>query len=252
MHLQQISKAAWRLAALVCALVLVAAGDAAAIVGDSFDGAPWRRHVVMVLSRSGTRAGFCSGVVLAPTIILTAAHCVARAADARIYVRGDSGEPRFLTLARIAKHPGFRANAPRTRERSIDLALLETAESLPSQFAAPPLAGAANFEVGSKLRVAGFGVTREGEATSSGVLRIAELAVRPPLSSVLLWLDSQHRDSGACTGDSGGPVFTQEGQLAAIIAFAEGSGSHHCGTLTQAVLIAPHQAWIDGMIQRWR
>jgi hypothetical protein len=155
-------------------------------------------------------------------------------------------------LSRIAKHPDFHADAPRTRSRSIDLALVEITEPLPAEFAAPAFAGAQRYEVGTAFEIAGFGVSREDDAKTSGTVRVGHVALRAPLSSVLLWLEDPEHETGACTGDSGGPVFTEDGKLAAIIAFAEGSGSRQCGKLTQAVLIAPQRAWIEGVIQSWR
>jgi S1-C subfamily serine protease len=237
-----------RVAAAWVAAFLLLPHPAGAIVGGSADGTKWQRQVVMILSRSGSGAGFCSGVVLTRNIILTAAHCVAGASQARVYL---PGQP-LLPLSRIAKHPGFHADAPRTRSRSIDLALLETAEALAADFVAPQFADAARYEIGTTFDIAGFGVSREDEAKTSGVLRTGSVTLRAPLSSVLLWLDEPQHETGACTGDSGGPVLTQDGKLAAIIAFAEGEGSRHCGKLTQAVLIAPHREWINRIIAGWR
>jgi S1-C subfamily serine protease len=241
-------RAALLAAAWVAIVSLILPHGAGAIVGKSANGAKWQNHVVMVLSRSGSRAGFCSGVVLTRTIILTAAHCVANARDTRVYL---PGQP-LLPSSRIGKHPDFHADAPRTRSRSIDLALVEIAEPLPAEFAAPSFAGAQRYEVGTAFEIAGFGLSREDDAKTSGALRVGHVALRAPLSSVLLWLDDPQHETGACTGDSGGPVFTEDGKLAAIIAFAEGSGSRQCGKLTQAVLIAPQRAWIEGVIQSWR
>ena len=221
---------------------------ASAIVGRSTGAAPWQRHVVMVLSRSGKQAGFCSGVVLTRTIILTAAHCVSNPSDTRAYI---PGQP-LLALRRVVKHPDFHADAPRTRSRSIDLALIETADPLPAEFTAPAFADALRYEIGTSFEIAGFGVAREGDAKSSGTLRTGRVSLRAPLSSVLLWLESPQHETGACTGDSGGPIFTADGKLAAIVAFAEGEGARHCGKLTQAVLVAPQRAWIEGVIQGWR
>jgi hypothetical protein len=221
---------------------------AAAIVGRSADGAKWRNQVIMVLSRSGSRAGFCSGIVLARNVILTAAHCIANPNDARVYV---PGQP-LLPLSRVAKHPGFHADAARTRSRSIDLALIETADALPAGFAAPSFAEPVRTAIGTAFEIAGFGVAREDDAKTSGTLRVAQVGLRAPLSSILLWLDDAQHETGACTGDSGGPVFTEGGKLAAIIAFAEGAGARHCGTLTQAVLIAPHRDWIERVMAEWR
>ena len=235
-------------AATALAFAVLAPQIAHAIVGKSADGAHWHSHVVMVLSRSGTRAGFCSGVVLTQTIILTAAHCVSDANDTRVYVLGQP----LLALRRVAKHPGFHADAARTRSRSIDLALIETADALPGEFSAPAFADATRYDAGTAFEIAGFGVARESDAKTSGTLRVGNVTLRAPLSSVLLWLEDAQHETGACTGDSGGPVFTGDGRLAAIIAFAEGEGSHHCGKLTQAVLVAPQRAWMERVMAGWR
>jgi Trypsin len=218
-----------------------------AVVGPASDGAQWQKHVVMVLSRSGARAGFCTGVVLTRAIILTAAHCVSNASDTRAYL---PGRP-LLPVRQVAKHPDFHADAPRTRTRSIDLALIRLAEPLPSEFAAPPLADASPYPAGTAFNIAGFGVSHEGDEKTSGVLRIGSVKLRAPLSSVLLWLEDADGEIGGCTGDSGGPVLTTKGELAGIIAFAEGGGSRHCGALTQAMQIAPQRVWIESIMQRW-
>jgi hypothetical protein len=245
-------RAALHAAAAWVAAFLLLPHPAGAIVGKGAEGAKWQNQVVMVLSRSGSRAGFCSGVVLTRTIVLTAAHCVSAASDARVYISDRGRQPQFLALTRIARHPGFRADAPRTRSRSIDLALVQTADPLPADFTAPAFAEPAGYTIGTSFEIAGFGVSREDDAKTSGTLRAAHVTLRAPLSSVLLWLDDAEHETGACTGDSGGPVFTDDGKLAAIIAFAEGSGSQRCGKLTQATLIAPQREWIEGVVRTWR
>ena len=58
--------------------------------------------------------------------------------------------------------------------------------------------------------------------------------------------------SGACTGDSGGPVLDPAGTLGAITAWAEGTGKARCGALTQGVLVAPQRGWIEGVLAGWR
>ena len=249
MRLRVIYKGGAALFAAAClVVVLILPERAGAIVGRSVDGAKWQNQVVMVLSRSGSRAGFCSGVVLKPNIILTAAHCVSNASDSRIYL---PGQP-LIPASRIARHPGFHADAARTRSRSIDLALIETADALPAGFTAPAFATSTRDEIGTPFEIAGYGVSQESDAKTSGMLRVGHVTLRAPLSSVLLWLDDPRYETGACTGDSGGPVFTRDGRLAAIIAFAEGAGSQRCGKLTQAVLIAPHREWIEAIISSWR
>ncbi len=234
---------------LLILLVALAPVRALALVGPTGEAGAYAPHVVMALAQSGRGAGFCSGAVLAPNIVLTAAHCVAAPGATRVHFRDGSGTPALMAVKRVARHPGFRADAVAARVASIDLALVETTEPLPSSFT-PVAMGDAPNETGALLDVAGFGVSRPGVASTSGVLRRARLSLRAPLSNVLLWLDSPE-GAGACTGDSGAPVFAN-GALVGIVAFAQGPNGRGCGGLTQAVRLAPYRAWIERTIAGWR
>ncbi|HMN72457.1 MAG TPA: trypsin-like serine protease [Rhodoblastus sp.] len=234
---------------LFFALSTLACGGADAMVGPTGDASAYAAHVVMALAQSGRGAGFCSGVALAPNVVLTAAHCVAAPAATRVHFRDGAGKPVLMEVSRVARHPGFRADAVAARAKSIDLALIETKAPLPSSFS-PVAIGEAPNEVGAAFDVAGFGVAQPGVASTSGVLRRARLSLRAPLSYVLLWLDSAD-GAGACTGDSGAPVFFN-GALVGVVAFAQGAHGRGCGGLTQAVRIAPYRAWIEQMIAGWR
>lgn len=233
----------------LCLAALALGGRAHAMVGPTSDGGAYSPHVVMALAQSGRGAGFCSGAVLAPNVVLTAAHCVAAPRATRVHFRDSAGAPVLIEVARVARHPGFRADAVAARAKSIDLALIETKEPLPASFT-PVTMGEASNEVGAVFEVAGFGVAAPGVASTSGVLRRARLALRAPLSHVLLWLASED-GAGACTGDSGAPVFSN-GALVGVVAFAQGAHGRGCGGLTQAVRVAPYRAWIEQTIAGWR
>ena len=234
--------------ALALLAVLGLASSAPAMVGPTSDGSAHAAHVVMVLAQAPGRAGFCSGVVVAPDIVLTAAHCVAGASATRVHFRDSRGAPVLLEVRRVLRHPGYRADAVAARAKSIDLALVQTAAPLPSSFS-PVALGDAPGAIGASVEVAGFGVTRANEPATSGQLRGARLNLRAPLSDVLLWLDGD--GAGACTGDSGAPVFA-DGAVAGIVAYAQAAQGRGCGGLTQAVRIAPQRAWIEGVIAGWR
>lgn len=233
----------------VLLVALVASRAACAMVGPTAEAGALAPHVVMALAQSAGGSGFCSGAVLAPNIVLTAAHCVAAPAATRVHFRDSAGKPVLMEVARVARHPGFRADAVAARAKSIDLALIETTEPLPSSFAPVALADAPT-DVGASFDVAGFGVARPGNAATSGVLRRARLSLRAPVSKVLLWLSSDD-GAGACTGDSGAPVFSN-GALVGIVAFAQGAKGRGCGGLTQAVRVAPYRSWIEQTISGWR
>lgn len=231
--------------------ILLATGPAHALVGASNPPGAAARHTVMVLKQQRGGSVFCSGVVIAPRIVLTAAHCVHRARGVAIYVPG-GGAPKLQEATSIVMHPGFVPDAIRKRVRSIDLALVRLASPLPPQLEPVALDGAGAFSVGRRLRIAGFGVRREGVEKSAGQLRSGELLVREPLSSILLWARPATKAGGACTGDSGGPIFSPDvTRVVAITTWARGTGKRRCGELTQGVLVAPQRAWIQSVLAKW-
>ena len=234
-------------AALLWAIAAMAAGSPAqAVVGPSRpEVGAIRDSLVMVLQRRGAAAGFCTGVVVGPRAVVTAAHCVPAGADLRVHFKDGDGAPVLLPVARVTRHAGYRPDAIARRERSIDLAVLTLDAELPERFRPARLASVGSARVGEAFTVAGFGLSREGEASSSGTLREASLAARAPLSDVLLWAaDPATRGAGACTGDSGGPVLDASGAVAALTLWSAGTGARQCGALTQALWVAPYRAWI--------
>lgn len=241
--------------AQVSALLLASSVMPAAAVVQGREEAGLGRHAVMVLT---DRGGFCSAVVLAPTVLLTAAHCVTGAGAYRVHYKDRTGQPVMLEPRGIAVHPGYDAGAVKGRRRSIDLAMVRLREPLPAGFAAVPLSAAARPGAGERLVVGGYGLAAEGDPTTGGRFRAAELAVIEPFgpSSILVWLSDpvsgrQRSGSGACQGDSGGPVFAPDGGVLAVTVWAEGVGKSRCGALTQGLLVGPQRGWIERILAEW-
>jgi hypothetical protein len=207
----------------------------------------------MVLTRGPEGSGFCTGVVLAPRIVLTAAHCLRDAADTLVHFRDGAGEPVLVPVAKTAVNPLYRADAVRRRIISIDLGLLETATPLPATFRAADLADRAP-SLGEDATVVGFGIAREGEPKTGGALRAASLRVSEPVSRILLWAEGSGRTgAGACSGDSGGPVFAEDGRtVLAIVAWTSGAKGRKCGAITQGPLVAPARVWVESVLALWR
>src|SRR6185437_5349142 len=71
------------------AAFLSLAAPALAIVGPARDGDGYANRIVMVLARHGARQSVCSGVALAPRLVLTAAHCLESVANTLVAIRRD-------------------------------------------------------------------------------------------------------------------------------------------------------------------
>ena len=128
-----------------------------------------------------------------------------------------------------------------------------TATPLAADFQPAVLADGAAPSIGQAATVVGYGLGREGRPKTGGALRAAALRVREPASKILLWAsDPEDGGAGACSGDSGAPIFAEDGKtVLAIVAWTSGGKGHKCGALTQGPLIAPLREWIDTIVKRW-
>ncbi len=243
--------------ALVRLVILVAlatpGAPSQALVGAAPDGR-FADRVAMVLTRGKGEAGFCSALVLDSRTLLTAAHCVRPTRDMAVHYRDEAGAPVIVPVEAAAVHPLYRPDAIKSRVESIDVALIRTASPLGSGFAGATLASGDRPSVGEAVILSGYGATRQGDWKSGGVLRSVMLAVRDPASAVLVWAaDPDGRLAGACSGDSGAPIFSADGGAAVAIAtWAQAPRGRGCGGLTQGPRLAPLRGWIEEAARRLR
>ncbi|MFD7258990.1 S1 family peptidase [Streptomyces sp. NPDC059874] len=235
-------------AAAPLAQVPQAAADSVVIGGKPVKVAdsPW---VVALASRDrfgGTRGGqFCGGVVVAPTTVVTAAHCLARQVlggpvesvpDFRVIagrteLRATDGREIAVRAARV--NPAYD-----TGSNAGDLAVLELAEAVPAHHVLP-MAGPGDtaYAAGTEAAVYGWGDT-SGFGDYAYALRAARVTV---LSDEVCGraypgdADGQFRaesmvcagdDGGgkdACQGDSGGPLVAK-GRLIGLVSWGRGCG----------------------------
>jgi hypothetical protein len=239
------------------ALALGAAGlsaPAGAVLGGR-DGGPIEASTLMVLN---ARGGVCTGIVVSPRAILSAAHCAGGGTELRIHWKDGGREPVLIQPQSAAVHPEFNGDAIANRRRSIDLVLLRLSSPLPARFAPAQLIDGALPRAGSGVTVSGYGVLREGEARSTGTYRSAALVAVEPYGPgrILIWAadpagGGKKAGPGACQGDSGGPMTTPDNGVVAVTSWSTGPSGKSCGLLSQGVLVAPQRNWIDRTLSGW-
>ncbi|QIB35093.1 S1 family peptidase [Ancylobacter pratisalsi] len=212
-----------------------------AIIGGRPADPALKSEVVMITS---TRGAFCTGVVLAPGVLLTAAHCVQPAADYAALVF-EGSNPKLIPVARIALHPSFDPHSFETRRPTPDLAVVRLTEALPASFHPARLSSQMALPARrTAFTLAGYGVTKDGDGASGGQLRTTELPSIGTTGGIMVRL-SDGPARGGCTGDSGGPVYL-DGEVAGIIGWSTAAGgARGCGGVTGATLVGPQRAWID-------
>jgi secreted trypsin-like serine protease len=236
---------------MIAVLALLLATPAAAIVGGGTPSAEGvGRSVVTIV---GSRGNFCSGALIAPRLVLTAAHCVQPGAVYKIVQYGADKQPQLQDVRTVAIHPAFNMQAMMAHRATADVALLQLEAAVEGKNAAALGVPQVPIVVGSRFTIAGIGVAIRGEGSSGGTIRVAGLiATGQPGTLQIRLVDpvgQGARDGlGACTGDSGGPVFEDRPGGPAIIGVISWStgpnGSGGCGGLTGVTPLTLYRDWI--------
>jgi hypothetical protein len=215
-----------------------------------------RSSVVQIES---SRGELCSGALIAPDLVLTAAHCVLQRAAYRVVLVDRRFRRVAVRALAAAMHPAFvPGTTPRTQP-GIDLAILKLAEPLGADFR--PLDPGRSVAVGpgEYVNLAGFGLSAENRRGSARVLRetrLVSLGMLQVANRVLVVADedrlAETTGAGACRGDSGGPVVRGGPggyQLLGIVSWSSGAlrsrTATACGGLTAVTPVAEHGSWIS-------
>jgi len=164
----------------------------------------------------------CTATLIAPRVLLTAAHCVADGAMPTAFFgsapEGDAGTS--IAVVATLVHPAF---DPSTLTNDVAMALL--AQDAPPGATPWPLPTAPldSSSVGLSLRLVGFGETAAGD--SSPPQKRVGTATLASLTATQLVLTPA--PSQPCEGDSGGPAFATIGGTEVVVGVTS-SGDAQC------------------------
>ena len=181
---------------------------------------PDRSPVVKLNMRSSTGVvlGSCSGTIVMPRVVLTAAHCL----DEEVgVVRVWLGAGDEIVAQSFVHYPNYKFNSS-----GFDVGLIFMAEDLPRT--PVPILTSRAARVGESAILAGWGRDENSITTS---LKAGSTVVSAVTDSVVQTIYSPP-SSSVCSGDSGGPILLSEGGRWTVGGITSATSSDACNTGT--------------------
>jgi secreted trypsin-like serine protease len=230
---------------------------------------PW---LAFIEAHEGKHGFACTGSVVAPRVVLTAAHCVESldrggltSAGQYALATGVTGpeEAKEDNIFRVVEAHVFPGFDPGTLHGDAGVLILDRPTTAPVL----PLAGAGDaalYEGGATVQLAGWGLTQAKAKEEPSGLRTTSMVVQTPSfckakthgyyspfspTEQMCTLDLPKKRSGGCFGDSGGPTIGQRPDGTPVELGIISTGGDSCSTKRPNVMTRAD--FVAGWVSEW-
>lgn len=191
---------------------------------------------VGALTRFGSP--FCTGTVIAPRLVATAAHCLdgVRASTVRFALGPNGFAPQAtLSVVEVIPHPQYDA-----RRISNDIGVVVLGQDAPVP-AVPVNTSMDAGWVGRQLVFVGYGAT-SGSGRGGGTKRAVAIPIAQVGATQFAYTD---RARNTCFGDSGGPAFAVGEDNALTLVGVTSYGDSACARFGVDTRVDAYRAFLD-------